>query len=144
MESITILGDPAATSSATAPLLKPKFDKIPGETYTVMVTDNLNGDPKTGFLTSNPSDTEHFVAPILRIWSKGYLVTLPQPYPLSTDPNYYGVKLENDKSCTISKTDTNYDWWKVIDITGLTPSVTVYNTCGDGSAPSFFPYGVTP
>jgi hypothetical protein len=146
MESISILGDPVSKPSANAPMIKPYFDKISGETYTVMVTDNLLGEPGTGYLTKDRTDIDHFVAPILRVWAKGYLVPLHQPFPQLGDLNYYGVKLENgDIGCRIS-TDGNTrdnDWWKALEINGssLLPTATIINTCG-GSTADFFPYGV--
>ncbi len=134
MESISVLGDPASKPTAKAPMLKPFFDKISLETYTVMVADNNAG----GFLTNDPGDP-NFIAPMLRVWAKGYLVTYPTAFPNPTDPNYYGTKLQNG-GC-----DGSNSWWHAIDIVASTPKVNAINTCGGGNSssngdPSFFPY----
>lgn len=135
MESISILGDPLSKPTAKAPMLKPFYDKTIGETYSVMVADNN----ASGYLT-NKTDDPNFIAPMLRVWAKGYLVTYPTAFPNPTDDNYYGTKLEKGPC------DGKNNWWNPIDIVASTPKVSVVNTCGGGSSLSnrdegFFPYG---
>ncbi|HMD89887.1 MAG TPA: hypothetical protein VKF38_12055, partial [Anaerolineaceae bacterium] len=144
MESISILGDPTSKPTAKAPMLKPFYDKTSGEYYSVIVNDNTAG----GYLTSITKDIHgnpnpDFIAPILRVWAKGYLVPLPQPTPGALgSANYYGVQLVNGSGC-----DGNTNWWKVLDISAaniyITPTITTpnENTCGDGDS-SLIPYGV--
>jgi hypothetical protein len=137
MESITILPD-KAVSLTKSPYLKPYYDKT-GYNYIVMVTDNskdsINHEP---FLT-NDTGNPNFVAPIVRVWAKGYLDQLPIPSP--TD---YGVKLkQSDDNCNGS-----FDWWKVLTINGFTASILTqtptYNICGSVDPTNgdydFFPY----
>jgi len=126
MESISILGDKLAKPSAKAPMLKPFYDQ-PNEMYTVMVADNN----ASGSLISDPADPG-FIAPILRVWAKGYLVTFPTVSSNPTDPNYYGVKLQNG-ACDVSNA-----WWTPLTITGSGPSTSTPNTCSSnaGSFPN--------
>jgi subtilisin family serine protease len=107
---------------STTPFLKPKF--VTGA-YTLMVTDYSkefsSGAP---FINGNTA-SDNFVAPVLRLWSKGYLVA--------------DVRLED---AGVDCTGTN-DWWKVLTLTGTAPYVTKVNTCDTGG--TFMPYlGITP
>ncbi|MDR3573360.1 MAG: S8 family serine peptidase [Anaerolineaceae bacterium] len=136
MESISILGDPLSKPTVKAPLLKPFYD-VSGEYYRVLVATNEQGN-NSEYLGGTTSSDPGFIAPILRIWSKGYVIIYPTTFPVLTDIKNYGVRLE-DGGCD----GTNF-WWNPIDITGSGPSVTIKNTCGGSSSDySIFPYGVT-